>query len=74
MSDGTYASASGYTFDQPDVTVPVLRFDQPLFNGYFGPVDEYAVSIRRDTLELQDNYSDSRVHRYVRASGKRTEP
>lgn len=74
VSDGTYTSASGHTFNQREVVVPVLQFDQPLFNGYFGPVDEYAVLIRGDTLELKDTYSHPWVHRYVRARGNPARP
>jgi hypothetical protein len=71
VSDGTYTAANGFTFNQPDVVVPVLRFDQPLFKGYFGPVDEYAVLIRGDTLNLKDTYSHPWVHQYLRAGKPR---
>jgi hypothetical protein len=74
VSDGMNTSASGYTFNEPDVVVSVLRFDQPLFNGYFGPVDAYAVFVRGDTLELTDTSSHPWEHRYVRAPDHRTEP
>lgn len=70
VSNGSYTSASGGTFNQPNSVFPVLRFDHPLFNGYFGPVEEYAVVIRGDTLELEDTYSHAWVHRYLRATGR----
>lgn len=73
VSEGTYLSTSGSTFNEPDVVVPVLRFDLPLFSGYFGPMDDYAVSIRGDTLELKDTSSHPWVHRYLAASANSAE-
>jgi hypothetical protein len=66
VSEGTYTSASSYTFEQPDVIAPVLRFDQPLSNGWFGPEGEYAVFIRGDTLELKETHSHPWAHQFLR--------